>query len=151
MLVADIVAIDGTGGARVFVSCVSVALGACSPLLKADDLTFAQTVPTQGDSGASTTKKDAAEASRDSAEASRGTGASDAKVGSRDAESSDSAMSGPREVLRIASPADQAVFGASVAIVGNTLAVTAPFASVSAEGGVLAHAGATYVYDLAAG
>lgn len=88
---------------------------ACSPLLKANDLTFTDAAPSRANLGTSSDHVDVSGA------------------------------------VRIGAPEPAGLFGAAVVLAGDTLAVAAPFASVTKADGAVAKAGAVYLYDLAAG
>lgn len=110
--------VRGPSRARLWVFGTALAQAACSPLLKANDFTFADAAPSLAN-----------------LETQPGGGAhADVNV-----------------AVRISAPEPDGLFGAAVALAGDTLAVSAPFANVAKGDGAVARAGAVYVYDLAAG
>lgn len=90
----------------------SMTQAACSPLLKANDFTFADAAPSHSQGGAHVNTDG---------------------------------------VVRIGPPEPGSLFGAGVAVAGDTVAVAAPFARATNGDAAVARTGAVYMFDLAAG
>jgi hypothetical protein len=116
------------GGSRTLLGMVFVAVTvACSPLLGGSDVTFAD--PGKGSTGALHQGPVS------------GGSASQPDAGA-------TLPAGVRFATRLAAPAPHIEFGTALAVAGHTVAVTAPFDSVTTQAGVQARAGATYLFDL---